>query len=167
MQLYLIRHGAAVDRSLIATDEARPLTDEGAEQMRRCARALKRIGARFDAVLTSPLCRAVQTAEIVCEVLNCQDRLKQCPELSPGCGPEAVAKLLRPYERSEAVALVGHNPDFEALAGAIIGGRSEAAVILKKGGICRIDLSDVFPRPLGAMMWHLTPKLLQMIGEKG
>jgi len=166
MQLYLIRHGEAAPRSLASmqSDAERPLTDAGADQMRKSARALRRIGVEFDEVLTSPLRRAFETAQIVCEVLKCPERLRNCPELAPGCSLEVLTPVLRSRKSAGAVALVGHNPDVEELASDLIGGGPECGITFKKGGVCRIDVGTLTPRPAGTLIWHLTPKLLQIIG---
>ncbi len=167
MQLYLIRHAIAVDSTASAptVDGERALTEVGAKKMRKQAGALQQMGVAFDVVLTSPLIRARQTAEIVCDVLGCLDRVKRCDALAPGCVIEEIVDALRPYESMSSVALVGHNPDFEELASVLIGARTDAAIQFKKGGICRIDISQFDPHPSGELIWHLTPRLLRMISN--
>ncbi len=165
MQLYLIRHAIAVrsDSPVVTADGERALTEVGIKKMRNVARALVRMGVTFDVVLTSPLIRARQTAEIVCDVLKCPDRIEPCDALAPGCDIDLLADVLRKYESANAVALVGHNPDFEALAADLIGGSHQTGILFKKGGICRIDLDRIDPQPAGGLIWHMTPKLLRMI----
>jgi len=167
MQLYLIRHAIAVDStgSAATLEGERALTEVGAKKMRKQAGALQQMGVTFDVVLTSPLVRARQTAEIVCEVLGCPDRVQRCDALAPGCAIDEVLEALRPYESTSSVALVGHNPDFEELASVLIGARTEAAIQFKKGGICRIDISQFDPYPSGELIWHLPPRLLRMISK--
>ncbi len=165
MQLYLIRHAEAVNASLVHSDAERPLTENGVTQMRKYAKALRRLGVELDAVLTSPFCRALQTAEILCDVLKCPDILKTCDELQAGCTLETVLPILRKYQTAEAVALVGHNPDLELIAGGLIAPSAEAAIVFKKGAVCRIDVDTFSPRPVAVLIWHLPPKVLQMLGE--
>ncbi|MBN1342175.1 MAG: phosphohistidine phosphatase SixA [Phycisphaerae bacterium] len=165
MQLYFIRHAIAVDASPRVTtpDGERALTEDGAKKMRRQARALEQMGVTFDLALTSPLLRAVQTAEIVCEVLGCADRMERCEVLAPGCELDEIVEVLRGHQSLESVALVGHNPDFEEIAPAIIGCTAEGGMVFRKGGMCRIDVLQFTPHLCGELIWHLTPKLLRMI----
>jgi phosphohistidine phosphatase len=166
MQLYMVRHGVAVDPSspLVTSDSQRALTERGRAEMALHARALKRMDIAFEAVLTSPLVRAMQTAEIVCRVLECPERLVVCNELAPGCQARSLGPVLQGYASAKAVALVGHNPDFEDMAGALIGGAG-GAIVFKKGGICRIDLDHLEPHPGGSLIWHLSPKILRLLGK--
>jgi phosphohistidine phosphatase len=167
MQLYLIRHAIAAGASAasVVMDSERALTEVGAKKMRKQALALKRMGVEFDVVLTSPLVRAHQTAEIVCEVLGCPDRITRCDALAPGCEAGALVRVLRDYELGTRIAAVGHNPDFEKLASALIGRGLEGGIQFKKGAICRIDVHQLTPQLSGELVWHLTPKLLRMVAK--
>ncbi len=167
MQLYLIRHAIAVDGSnrVNTPDGERALTEVGIEKMRKQSEALKKMKVEFDAVVTSPLLRAVQTAEIVCDVLTCPDRLERSDLLVPGANMKEAAKLLEAYGASESLALVGHNPDFELIAAALIGSESGEGIRFKKGAVCRIDLEEITPEPHGQLIWLLTPKLLRMLAD--
>lgn len=166
MQLYLIRHAIAVTVSprVSTANGERELTEAGAEKMRMHARALKKMKIKPDVVLTSPLLRAKQTAEIVCEALGCPDRIERCDALAPGCEVDAIWEVLRAHQSANCVALVGHNPDLESLTAALIGG-PDAGVVFKKGAICRIDLRQLSPEPSGELIWLLTPKLLRMMAK--
>ena len=86
MNLYLLRHGIAVpkDDSKIQSDEERPLTRKGAKRMRKAAKGLRALQIDFDRILTSPLPRARQTADIVADKLDLETRLEELPELAPG-----------------------------------------------------------------------------------
>jgi phosphohistidine phosphatase len=167
MQLYFIRHAIAVDASprVSTPDGERALTEDGTKRMRKQVRALKQMGLTFDQVLTSPLLRATQTAEIVGKVLDCSDRIERCEALAPGCELDDLAEVLRERQSVERIALVGHNPDFEEIAPAIIGCTSEGGMIFKKGGVCRIDMIQFTPHLVGELVWHLTPRLLRMIAK--
>lgn len=165
MRLYMIRHGTALDRSssLVSSDSQRPLTKEGDAEMRIHACALKRLGITFEVVMTSPLLRALQTGQIVCEILDCMDRLTTCDELGPGCRIGELASLLQKHGTAESVAVVGHNPDLEEMAAHLIGGAG-SAIVFKKGGVCRIDIERLRPHPRGELIWHLSPKILRLLG---
>src|SRR5262245_56535456 len=90
-ELYLIRHGIAEERSDAWPDDAkRPLTDQGMSRMRKAARGLERLGVSFDVVLTSPLVRARQTAEIVASAFSPKPQLVTIDSLAPGGSHAAV-----------------------------------------------------------------------------
>src|ERR1017187_5933090 len=118
MELYLLRHGLAVEHGTpgFAEDSARPLTPKGRRQLRKIAAAMKQMGLDFDLILSSPLPRAKQTAEIVAARLKLKKRLKFSNALAPGGDP---AILFRQLERTrpapEKLLLVGHEPDLSRL----------------------------------------------------
>jgi phosphohistidine phosphatase len=166
MQVYFIRHAIAMSHmpSVETPDGERALTEVGIKKMRRQARALRAMGVEFDVILTSPLLRAVQTAEIVAKALKCPDRIKRCGALVPGCQISALIGVLGEYDSDKSVALVGHNPDFEELVADLLGVAGDGGIVFKKGAVCRIDVTRLEPEPVGELVWHLTPKLLRMIG---
>lgn len=157
MELYLLRHGDAVevDPARGITEENRPLSASGEEQMRRMAEGLRRIGFRPRVVLTSPLRRAAQTAAILTaglEIPPAQERR----ELRPGCDLALVAELLVEVDEEPRVLLVGHNPDLSRLVCDLTG----AEVELHKGGLARVDLPGSLRLRAGTLVWLLTPEVL-------
>ncbi len=164
MQLYLIRHAIAVDRAAHVNlpDSQRALTEVGIEKMNKHARALKKLGVEFEVVLTSPLLRCVQTAELVGDVLGCREKIERCETLAPGCDLAALEPALAEHRTVMRLALVGHNPDFENLASELMGAE-RGSVRFKKGAVCRVDVTQTKPHLGGELVWHLTPKLLRMI----
>ena len=141
--IWLLRHGDAADGS---PDAERPLTDKGREQARAAGAALKAIGVKPAACLTSPKVRAADTARIVCEQLGDLE-----PQLEPKLagGPfdaEALAAGL-----GDDVLLVGHDPDFSAAVHSLTG----AQVRMKKGGLAGIERGELIalmrPRELKAI----------------
>lgn len=169
MQLYFLRHGKAGDKAeWSGPDEQRPLTDEGREEMRAVARGLRRLGLTLDALLSSPLVRARQTADDVAEALGLV--VTEARELAPGCDLDRLAAALRPVRSANAVMVVGHEPDFSALVGEIIGKRGAMAEVeLRKGACCRVDVSGALSHGdalagHGALVWLLPPKVLALLG---
>jgi phosphohistidine phosphatase len=156
MELYFMRHGAADKRSEWQGDDGlRRLTEEGAAQVRRAARALVAAGLSVDAVVTSPLVRARQTADIAAEELGFGDAVREDERLAGGLNRQVLARLLADLGNPERVLLVGHEPDFSMTIGQLTGG----SVICKKGGIARVDLAD--PATLdGQLVWLAPPRLL-------
>ncbi len=167
MDLYLVRHAIAEDRSLDQPipDADRALTPEGIKKMRRNARALRRLAVDIDAVWTSPLERAAQTADIVAAELGISSRLSALDALAPTGSFDAVVEELRLHAEFRGVALVGHQPYLGEFASYLLTGSRAAQLEFKKGGVACIAISD-FADPLrGKLQWLLTPR--QMARLKG
>lgn len=158
-QLYVIRHGLADARGERWPDDAkRPLTREGIARLRKSARALRGLGVDFDLILTSPLVRARQTAEILAEGQDLKAAVVVTAALAPGGTPAGVVKELGKHARERAIAMVGHEPGLGALASALIG--VPQPIPFKKGAVCRIDVDSVAALGPGTLRWLLTPKVL-------
>ena len=161
-EIYLIRHGLAEERGDSWPDDAkRPLTDEGISRMRKSVRGLSRLGVTLDVVLTSPLVRARQTAEIVAAGLSPRPSLISAESLAPDGSFAAVVADLEKHVRKGRIALVGHEPGIGELAARLIGSRH--AIEFKKGAVCRIDLATIPPSGPGDLRWLLTPKIMRAI----
>src|SRR5258708_38826972 len=161
-ELYLIRHGLAEERGDAWPDDAkRPLTDEGISRMRKAVRGLARLGVSIDIVLSSPLVRARQTAEIVAGGLDPRPSLVNVDSLAPDGGYAAVIADLEKHGRKNHIALVGHEPMIGELAARLMGSRH--AIEFKKGAVCRIDVDDLPPAGPGDLRWLLTPQILRAL----
>ena len=161
-ELFLIRHGLAEERGEAWPDDTkRPLTEEGMTSLRKEARGLARLGVTFDVVLTSPLVRARQTAEIVAAGFDPRPHVATIDSLAPGAPYAAVIADLEKHLRKGRIALVGHEPALGELAARLIGTRHPIA--LKKGAVCRIDVDTLPPAGPGSLRWFLTPKVLRAI----
>jgi phosphohistidine phosphatase len=169
MKLYLLRHGVAADRDprRYPNDHARPLTSEGKEKMRLIARALAAMRVACDALVTSPLPRAVQTAEIVAPALGLNQRLTLAEELAPEGDPEAlIERLAREYGTAASIVLVGHEPYLSQLIWVLLTGQEQGVgLALKKGGLCRLDIEALRYGQCAVLESLLTPK--QMIRLAG
>src|ERR1700732_1592718 len=117
MELLIVRHAIAFerDRQRWRDDGARPLSPAGMRRARKAAAGLKEFSKTPDRVLTSPLIRARQTAQILTDVAG-WPRAEEAPELSPGVPPLEVLALLG--NRGKLVAVVGHQPGLGALLAA-------------------------------------------------
>lgn len=163
MELYFLRHGSAGKRADWRGDDAlRPLTEQGAEATRRVARALARAGLRPDVIVSSPLTRARQTADITAVELGLGGGVSEDRRLAGGFDKRALAGLLADLGKPERVLLVGHEPDFSRTIGQLTGG----SVVCRKGGIARVDISDP-AHPDGQLVWLAPPRLLESGGEQG
>jgi phosphohistidine phosphatase len=152
MRVTLIRHGEAGDDA--PRDELRALTLAGRAAVGRVARALRRRGGDFTAIVSSPLVRALQTAEILAAELAYDGRVLVSEAIVPeGRVSQAVA-LLSSFDDEASVALVAHEPILSSLAGALLGrGRFRA---LRKAEAVRLRLPDGPEKP-GELRWHVDP----------
>ncbi len=133
MKLYFLRHGKADWPDWQKPDDERPLTRAGREEMHAVAQLLVRLNAAPDLILTSPLPRAAQTAEIAAEHLG-----MKCAEeklLAPGFGMAGLARLQKKYG-DKCLMLVGHEDDFSLTIAALTRGR----IKLAKAGVALVEL---------------------------
>jgi phosphohistidine phosphatase len=161
-ELYLIRHGVAEERGEAWPDDnKRPLTEEGMIRLRKSMRGLARVGVSFDIILTSPLVRTRQTAEIVASVFDPRPHIAAVDSLAPGGSHQAVLAELEKHSRRSRIALVCHEPGMGELASRLIGSRHPLE--FKKGAICRIDVETLPPAGPGALRWFLTPRIMRAL----
>jgi phosphohistidine phosphatase len=113
---------------------------------------------RFDAVATSPLVRAYETAGIVAKSLDLKDRLEVWDELAPGGDPDTTCYHASQAGKDASVILVGHEPDLSRLISRIITGGDTASLILARGGLAKIRHFSFGDKPSGELPWLLTPK---------
>jgi phosphohistidine phosphatase len=169
MEAYLIRHGIAADAAPDGSDNARALTREGIADLRAEAAGLQRLKVVFDLVLTSPLVRALQTAEMLSGELDGKPRIVMSAALSTAGSADAVTAELGKFALSGSasqyrrVALVGHEPGMGALAASWLGAR--AAIPFERGAICRIDFRSSVAAAHGELRWFLTPRMLILMGR--
>jgi len=167
VRLYLLRHAIAAphDPALWSDDRERPLTTDGMRRMKRGARGMRRLGMRFDLILSSPLTRAVETARIVLAAGGGAPDLKLLKPLAPGGGTGGVFAALTGLPPQARVLLVGHEPDLGLLAaGLLLDRRDEMPLEFKKGGLCRIDTEGAPRLGNGRLVFHLTPRMLRRLG---
>jgi phosphohistidine phosphatase len=135
VKLYLIRHAEAVPEEVAGSDHERWLARRGRDAARGLARLLREQQVELDAVLTSPLPRAVQTAELVAAGLDFLGEIVVVPGLAPGCHPRRVAEQLAAH--GLAVAVVGHEPGISGLGDYILG--RPAFPPLRTAQCCALD----------------------------
>ena len=163
MELYLIRHGIAEEHQLGLKDEKRQLTPEGREKTEKIAHKLVKLSFNFDLILTSPLVRAYQTAEILIAA-GLSSQLEASDHLSvEGDIQNWWQEWLKPrkYPQKTKLALVGHEPSLSHWAEILLWGEAKERIILKKAGMIGIKLPDD-GSPLGRsqMFWLTQPKYL-------
>ena len=150
MELYFLRHGEADWPDWKKDDDERPLTKRGKKEMREVASFLKRVKARPDLIVTSPLPRAWQTAEIAAKRLGVKCREDKL--LAPGFRRPDLERLLKKYPE-ESLMIVGHEPDFTETISELTG----ASMKLSKAGIALIELNHSWRD--GRLLWLIPPKV--------
>lgn len=163
LELYLIRHGVAAERGEAYPDDSRrPLTPRGVARLRDEAKGLNALEVVFDVIVTSPLVRTRQTADVLAESLQGKPAVVTSDALAPAGTPAGVIQEVAKHARLARIALVGHEPNLGELAAQLIGSRSP--IEFKKGAICRIDFDVLPPKGLGQLRWFIPPKVLRKLG---
>jgi phosphohistidine phosphatase len=161
LDLYLIRHGLAGQRSDDPSDAQRPLTDEGKRRTRQVAKRLVELEISVDMILTSPLTRAHQTATLLHDA-GLSKALEVVGYLAPDGKIEDWLSWLQNWRSShQSLALVGHEPDLSAWAEQLIYGAAHDKIVLKKAGVIGLTLPEA-EDPIGhsQLFWLTPPRLL-------
>jgi len=160
MEIYILRHGIAVERGTrgYAKDGDRPLTKEGEEKMQQIAQILEGMDLHIDLILSSPFVRAKQTAEIVAEGLG--EEVTFTDHLKPDSNPKELIAEIND-EKPQRVMLVGHEPDLSQFVSLLITGSADAAIELKKGGLCKLTTEQLTFGQCATLNWLLAPKQLR------
>jgi len=168
MNLLLVRHAPAGDREAWKAagkdDFLRPLTPEGRRKMREAARGLRRLVDPPQAVATSPLVRAKETADILARAFDVP-AADEIEALEPGQPPQALLAWLRARERQALAAVVGHEPHLGILASWLLAGRTRAFLSLRKGGACLLDLGSRPGPGRAELLWLSAPAPLRRLGR--
>jgi phosphohistidine phosphatase len=154
MELYFLRHGEADWQDWKNPDDERPLTKRGKKEMREVAKFLDRLKVRPDLIVTSPLPRAAQTAEIAADYLKA--KLRKDELLAPGFGMTNFGAVLKRH-RAKVLILVGHEPDFTN----IISGLTGASLKLSKAGVALLDVDPESEE--GKLLWLFPPKIAKKL----
>lgn len=160
MILYLMRHAdAGVRRDNPKLDDKRSLIKEGKEQCMLMARMLGALRVQIDVIVSSPLKRALQTAQFVGTELGYEAKVEVSPALGLAADYAAFQKLIEKYADREGVLFVGHNPNLFKFLGRIITGNGGAGVRMRKGSVARIDMSKHPP----LLQWLVDPRMARWI----
>jgi|SRR5271166_327877 len=166
MILYILRHGIAEDRVKGRSDAERALTDEGRARTLGVAKGLRKLGIRYEALLTSPLVRAVETAAIVSEIFEDRPALEKLDELAAGVATATSVAALKPFARMNEVIIVGHEPGLGQIAAALLTGSAQGlGIVLKKAGCVALEVGSFTPRAGALLLWMMTPGQLRLIGK--
>ena len=166
MTLYVLRHGIAEDAAPGGDDAARTLTPRGRIRLRAEARGMRTLRLQIDLLLTSPLRRAAETAAVVSEVYGGQPAPRVLPALASGVAPAETVRALRPFARQGHVMIVGHEPGLSGVASLLLTGSAETlSLLLKKGGLAALELTDRTSAPGATLRFMLTPRQLRRLGR--
>jgi phosphohistidine phosphatase len=166
MILYIVRHAIAVPRGSSGVDDNdRALTDEGIFKMKQISAGLCCLEYVPEVVLSSPLIRARQTAEILLQAFGKGIELKIFPALAPSGSRQELFREINSLEnkRIQSLMIVGHQPSLGEMAGEIAFGSSKNYIELKKGGVCTIELESTQGTPKGTLIALLTPSILRRL----
>jgi phosphohistidine phosphatase len=166
MQLYVVRHGIAIDREnpKCPPDPERYLTEEGVEKTKQVAKGVAALGATVDLMLSSPYVRAMQTAEIFAGALEyAKQKIRRTDLLLPGGEPSMLFRELAKDKQSSSIFLFGHAPQLDDMIATALGSRHHVTS-LKKAGVALIELKRVSP-PSAQLVWLAPPKLLRKAGK--
>ena len=166
MNVILVRHAKAEarDANTWPDDDLRPLTAEGRAEQRAASRAMKKMGIKFDFLITSPLLRARETADLLAKGYRWTEAPQVAEELGHEYSVGAVVKLLAKFPPDAAVALVGHEPDLSDLAGALFSRNCDVRIAVKKSGVVGIEFDGQAEAGKGTLLYHLKPSHLRKLG---
>ena len=168
MKLLVVRHGAAMDKDEFArtgeSDDFRPLTDEGKEEMKEISKGLHAAVEELDVLATSPLVRARETADIMAAEYGIK-----LPEversLMPGTSFSDFEDWCETQGEKKVIAVVGHDPHLSSLVTWLLTGRNDPRIRLKKGGACLLSFESPPRRESGTLNWLLTPRQLRRMAK--
>jgi phosphohistidine phosphatase len=171
MQLLVIRHARSESVKEFAktgaSDDLRPLTDDGRERMRIGAAGLHRVVDAIDVLATSPLVRARETAEITGAEFDVAS-IVELEELRPEARPWEFVEWLQEAGSNETIAIIGHDMHLSELVGLLMTGMAEPVVKIKKGAAVMLDVRARGRRHAGLrsgrLLWSLTPRQLRLLG---
>ena len=168
MKLYLLRHGDAGDGGDPKIKDAeRTLTPKGVERTKQLAEALAEMAVSFDVVLSSPLVRARETAEVVARGLKFAGKVELTDSLIPFGSMENLVRqltMLRPTPKN--VLLVGHEPYLSGFISLLCTGGPGLGLEMKKGALCRLETAVPICGRCATLEWLLPPRVVGLKPDK-
>jgi phosphohistidine phosphatase len=154
MRIYLVRHSEAVERLPSIPDVARYLSARGRVSFREMAHRFRDAGGLPTRIFTSPLVRAVQTAEILSETVRYEGEIVLDPRLAPGFGVAQMASVLDDCPTEREIAFVGHEPDLGGILTRLLS--LPQGYAMRKGDIAALDLPHAGDPLRADLVWLLT-----------
>ena len=171
LRVLVVRHAIAEDREAFAkrargeSDGARPLTREGRRRFEQGAKGLVSLVPKVDALATSPLTRAIETAEILAGHYKGL-KLVRLSALAPGKAPGLTLEWLREQPTGRTVAVVGHEPHLGEFVSWCLSGLRESFVELKKGSAVLLEFGGEIKPGRARLLWALKPSHLRGLGGR-
>jgi phosphohistidine phosphatase len=161
MKLYILRHGDAGEPGDPRYKESeRPLTPKGTQRTKQLTHALRQMDVAFDVILSSPLMRARQTAEIVARGAQFEGKLEFTEQLAPGGSMQKLVEQINAIHPAPgSVLLSGHEPYLSGFISLLCVGGPELPLKLKKGALCRLDVDRLSCGKCATLEWLLQPRL--------
>jgi len=169
MRVLFIRHAIAEDYTIFSlsgqSDDLRPLTTKGKTKMRKGIRGLQQLVAQVHVITSSPLRRAIQTADLLAQSYPDAHR-EILSALAPRGSTTGILEYLQKYEgTTHTIALVGHEPHLGELVTWLLSRHIETWLPLKKGSICLLGFSSEVAPGQADLQWLLTSKQLRMLSR--
>ena len=162
MDLIILRHGEAGVRAPIASkDSERALTAAGRREVEDVSSALKELNLDIDHLVTSPLTRALETAQIAAKELH--KDLEVWDELKPESDRVDLYARLSKLKQDSCVLVVGHEPYLSFLISDLVSGNPRSRIVLKKAGVAKVAIDSLTPKASGELRWLLTPRQLKKL----
>ena len=163
MVIYFLRHANAGQKQFSnpAKDEKRPIDKIGEQQSHDVGRALAFIGVTANVIISSPLTRAVQTANIVAQEIGYEEKIVLDDALRPEATFEQFKALLNRHKDKPAIMVVGHDPSMTEFVNRVLSGGAPAGRDRdEEGGVAKVEKE--LRRP-AVLRWLMTPKVVQRI----
>lgn len=161
LKLYVIRHGIAgksLDNEL--QDEARSLTKKGRDKIKEIAKGMKELAVEFDLVITSPLLRAKESAEIINDYCGSDHPLIVSDLLRPGSSYEELIKFLNSLKDNENIAIIGHEPFLSGFSSYCLSKSKNPFLTIKKGGALILEMEGAIKPGQCKLSWLMDSKQL-------
>ncbi len=160
MNIYLIRHSDAESSSISTKDFERKLTQNGIEKIRKSAEGWKLLIPAFDYIVSSPLLRALQTAEQILEIYNLpKSKLIIDKRLKSGSNIEDIIDIANAFNENE-IAFVGHQPEFSEHVSELIS-QANAYIDFKKAAIAKINFYNKAKKGKGLLEFLIPPQVFK------
>ena len=164
MDLYILRHGKAEPYGQrYPSDNIRPLSPKGKRRTKLSTKGMKATNVSVDLIVSSPLLRARQTAEIVHDGLGIAEPIEFSDTLASG-NVRAILSTVDARSSLSGLMLVGHEPTLSELISTMASGSYHTAFNLKPGGMCKLNVAAIRYGQCATIEWFVTPKQLVAMG---
>ncbi len=160
MEIYLMQHGPNLSKD---EDPEEPLSPDGKILVSKAAKAIKKMGLKFEVIIASPKTRSQQTALLVAEAVGFPaERIVETEKVKAMTPAEETIAYLAQFDEKDSILIAGHLPSLAEVASALLTSGSKAKIQFERGGIGRIDVEKL-PSHDGKLRWYLTPAQLELM----